>query len=294
MKTKRVNDIELLLSKLDKKQLCEFIRKECAYDDELQQRFLALGAGSLFRPDATYYQSRVNAIIEEHAGRHGYVEYRNTFNLNRAICKILEEADVAMSKQRWEVALAILEGVSYAGDDIINCGDDSAGELGSIIDECFERWHELCEEKLPQEIRSEIFDLAITNFTEEHLKGWDWWWQWMEMAITLANTPEERDCIIEVLDDVINAKGDEWSVEHNAQRAQHYKLEVMSKSGTPEEQRKFMYDNVGNPDFRKRLIQMAWDEGNHKEVLRLAKDGAKHDSRLPGLVSEWRKWELKT
>jgi hypothetical protein len=46
MKTKRVNDIELLRSKLDKKQLCEFIRKECAYDDEFQQRLLALGAGS--------------------------------------------------------------------------------------------------------------------------------------------------------------------------------------------------------------------------------------------------------
>ena len=92
MKTKRTDDIELLLSKLDKKQLCEFIRKECAYDDELQQRFLALGAGSLFRPDATYYQSRVDAIIENHAGRHGYVEYRETFDLNRAICKILEEA----------------------------------------------------------------------------------------------------------------------------------------------------------------------------------------------------------
>ena len=102
MKTKRVNDIELLLSKLDKKQLCEFIRKECAYDDEFQQRFLALGAGSLFRPDATYYQSRVDAIIENHAGRHGYVEYRETFDLNRTICKILEEADVAMNDEAIE------------------------------------------------------------------------------------------------------------------------------------------------------------------------------------------------
>ena len=295
MKTKRTDDIELLLSKLDKKQLCEFIRKECAYGDELQQRFLALGAGSLFRPDATYYQSRVDAIIENHAGRHGYVEYRETFDLNRAICKILEEADVAMNNQRWKLALAILEGVSDAGEDIINCGDDSAGELGSIIEECFERWHELCEEEqLPPKIKSEIFDLSISNFTDEHLKGWDWWWQWIEMAITLADTSEERDCIIEVLDDVINSKGDEWSVEHNVQRAQQYKLEVMSKSGTPEEQRKFMYDNIGNPDFRRRLLQMAWDEGNHKEVLRLAKDGAMHDSRLPGLVNEWRKWELKT
>ena len=32
MKTKTTNDIELLLSKLNKQQLCDFIRKECAYD----------------------------------------------------------------------------------------------------------------------------------------------------------------------------------------------------------------------------------------------------------------------
>ena len=32
MRTKKVNDIELLLSELDKEQLCEFIRDECAGD----------------------------------------------------------------------------------------------------------------------------------------------------------------------------------------------------------------------------------------------------------------------
>ena len=39
-------DIELLLSKLDKAQLCEFIKEECASNKQFKQRFLALGAGS--------------------------------------------------------------------------------------------------------------------------------------------------------------------------------------------------------------------------------------------------------
>ena len=61
----------------------------------------------------------------------------------------------------------------------------------------------------------------------------------------------------------------------------------------PEEQLKFMYENVGNPDFRRRLLQIAWDKGDYKEVLRLAVDGAIHDSDYAGLVNDWRKWELK-
>ena len=294
MRTKKVNDVERLLSELDKEQLCEFIRDECAGDKQFQQRFLALGAGTIFRPKSADYQSRVMSIIEDFEGRHGYVEYRDTFDFNRAVCKILDEADVAMNKQRWQVAIAILEGVALAGEDIINCGDDSAGELGSIVEECFAKWHELCnEEILPQKIKSEIFELSIGYFTKEHLKGWDWWWNWIQMAISLADTHEKQERIIKALDNVINSKGDEWSVKYNTQTAQRYKLEMMSKSGTPEEQRKFMYANVGNSDFRRRLLQMAWDEGNHEEVLRLAKDGITHDSEYLGLVNEWHKWELK-
>lgn len=295
MLAKKLNDIELLLSKLDKEQLCEFIRKECAYDRQFLQRFLALGAGVIFRPKSDDYQYRVRCLIVDFEGRHGYVDYRDTFRLNRAVCKIIDEADIAISNQRWEVAIAILEGVATAGEDIINCGDDSAGELGSIVEECFAKWHELCgNELLPPNIKSEIFDLSIGYFTKEYLKGWDWWWNWIQMAISLADTPEKQRLIIKALDNVINSKGDEYSTKYNMQTAQRYKLEIMSKCCTPEEQRKFMYENTDNPDFRRRLLQMAWDKGHYEEVLRLAKDGIRHDSELVGLVNEWRKWELKT
>lgn len=295
MLKKNVDNIELLLSKLDKAQLCEFIREECAGDRQFRQRFLALGAGTVFHPKPADYQSRVIGIIEDFEGRHGYVEYSDTFGLNRAVCKIIDEADVAMSNQRWEVAMAILEGVATAGEDIINCGDDSAGELGGIVEECFAKWHELCNtESLPPKIKSEIFELSISHFTEGHLKDWDWWWNWIQMAISLADTSEQQERIIKTLDNVINSNGDKWSVRYNTHIAQRYKLEIMSKSGTPEEQRKFMYENVGNPDFRRRLLQMVWDEGNYEEVLRLAKDGITHDSEMIGLVKEWHKWELQT
>ena len=165
MRAKKVNEIELLLSKLDQEHLCEFIRKECANNRQLKQRFLALGAGSIFAPKYTDYQSRVEDIIEDFAGRRGYVSYRDTFALNRAVTKILDEADEAISNHRWEVAIAALEGVAAAGEDIICCGDDSAGELGCIVEDCFSTWHELChEELLPAEVKTKIFELSISYF----------------------------------------------------------------------------------------------------------------------------------
>lgn len=293
MAKKKIDKIELLLSKLDKNQLADFIRKECADDGQLQDRFLALGVGTLFKPNPQAYTSRVEDLIEDYAGRHGYIEYRATFDFNRAVNRILDEAADAMANHQWEVAIAVLSGVAAAGDDILNSGDDSAGELGGIVDECFQMWHQLCdEESLPEHIKSEIFDLALARFNDKDLKGWDWWWDWMGMAIDFANTSERQDRLFKALD-TIKPKGDDWSAKHDAQTAQKYKLELMSRCGTAEEQLKFMYDNVANPDFRKRLIQMAWDKDDFEEVLRLAKDGVNHDAEWAGLVSDWHKWEYK-
>ena len=294
MKRKGVNDIELLLSELDKQQLCDFIRVECANDRRFQQRFLALGTGILSSPKLRDYHARILDIIEDFGDRHGYVEYSKTFRLNRAICQIIDEADVAIQNYQWDVAQAILDSIATSGEDILYCGDDSAGELGDILHYCFQKWHELSsDELLPEGKKSELFELSLTHFAEGCLKEFDWWWDWIQMAIQLADDEEKQGRIIQELDKVINIKGDEWGVNYNRQVAQRHKLEIMSKRGTPEEQFKFMCENVSNPDFRRRLLQMAWDRGDYKEVLRLAVDGSTHDSNYAGLVNDWLKWELK-
>ena len=294
MKRKGVNDIELLLSELDKQQLCDFIRVECANDRHFQQRFLSLGTGFLTSPKFCDYHARIMDVIEEFGDRHGYVEYSKTFRLNRAICQIIDEADVAIQNYQWDLAQVILDSIATSGEDILYCGDDSAGELGDILHYCFQKWHELSsDELLPEGKKSELFELSLTHFAEGCLKEFDWWWDWIQMAIQLADDEEKQGRIIQELDKVINIKGDEWGVNYNRQVAQRHKLEIMSKRGTSEEQFKFMYENVSNPDFRRRLLQMAWDRGDYKEVLRLAVDGATHDSNYAGLVNDWHKWELK-
>lgn len=294
MKTKKFNDIELLLAELDKQQLCDFIRVECANDRHFQQRFLSLGTGILSSPKLSDYRIRIMEVIEDFADRHGYVEYSKTFRLNRAICQIIDEAEVAIQNYQWDVAQAILDSIATSGEDILYCGDDSAGELGDILHYCFQKWHQLSsDELLPEGKKSELFELSLTHFAEGCLKDFDWWWDWIQIAVQLADDEEKQERIIRELDKVIDVKGDEWGVNHNRQVAQRHKLEILSRRGTPEDQLKFMYENVANPDFRRRLLQMFWNQGDFDEVLRLAKDGAVHDSERLGLVNDWHKWELK-
>lgn len=55
--------IDKLLETLDKKQLAAFIKKKCDHDAQFQERFLALGAGTLFVPDSSVYSSRIEDLI---------------------------------------------------------------------------------------------------------------------------------------------------------------------------------------------------------------------------------------
>ena len=230
MKRKGVNDIELLLSELDKQQLCDFIRVECANDRHFQQRFLSLGTGFLTSLKFCDYHARIMDMIEEFGDRHGFVEYSKTFRLNRAICQIIDEADMAIQNYQWDVAQTILDSIATSGEDILYCGDDSAGELGDILHYCFRKWRELTsDELLPEGKKSELFELFLTHFAEGCLKEFDWWWDWIQMAIQLADDEEKQERVIQELDKVINAKGDEWGVNYNRQVAQRYKLEILSK-----------------------------------------------------------------
>lgn len=293
MTKKKINDVDLLLSKLDKRQLDDFIRKECANDSQMQARLIAFEADTLFKPDPDDYSSRVKDLIEDYGGRNGFINYRSSFDFNCAVTRILEKADEAMAKGRWEVAMSVLTGISSVSEDILNSGDDSAGELGAIVSECFETWRELCaKETLPDNIRSEIFELALSRFNDKNLKGWDWWWDWIQIAIDLADTSDKQSRVIKALD-AIQPNGDDWGSMYAANTAQKYKLEMMSRCGSEDDQVRFMYDNVSNPDFREKLLQRAWNKGNFEEVLRLAKDGVDHDRDYAGLVSDWREWEYK-
>ena len=73
MAKQKKDKIDLLLSKLDKTQLADFIRKECSNNRQFQDRFLALGAGTLFIPEPKKYASRVKSLIKTYSDRYGFI-----------------------------------------------------------------------------------------------------------------------------------------------------------------------------------------------------------------------------
>ena len=82
MTTKIIDNVYLLLSKLDRTQLEDFIRKECTADGKFQEKFLKLGTKILFNPNPENYAERVADLIEDYTENQIKFMYDNVSNHN--------------------------------------------------------------------------------------------------------------------------------------------------------------------------------------------------------------------
>ncbi len=82
MTTKIIDNVDLLLSKLDRTQLEDFIRKECTADGKFQEKFLKLGTKILFNPNPENYAERVADLIEDYTENQIKFMYDNVSNHN--------------------------------------------------------------------------------------------------------------------------------------------------------------------------------------------------------------------
>lgn len=248
----------------------------------------------IFKLNAADYTAGIRKLIEKHGGKRGYVEYDIVPAFKLDVMEILREADLAILSHQFEIAKVVLVGVSDAAEDIADCGDDSGGELIGIIDKCFDLWHHLCAEKdLPEGLRSELFEYFVSNFTGENLKGWNSWWDWMEMAVSMADSTKQQERLLEVLDNIGNDNRHEQDEIYYLRNIEKYKVEILFKMKTPEERGRFLYENAQNPDFRRKLLHLTWENEDYEEVFRLASEGVSHDAECAELVKEWRQWEFK-
>ncbi len=295
MKRNKVNE---LLDALDKERLMDFIRKECANDIDVKTRFLSMGTSEKFRPDPAAYSSRIDRLMCQYGDRNGYIPYNKTFEFSSEVGRILSEAEEAIGGGRWKVAFAALLGVADVAEDILCCGDDSCGNLGSLVEECFNGWRNLASRPdLPTDVKAKIFSLAMDKFRSGDLKGWDWHWNWIDLAISSAATSAEQNIVQKEIDSILDRSAknntDDYSARYEYNTARSYKLKLMSKSCADEQIREYLYQNKDYSDFRKKLLQMAWEEGKDDEVLRLAQDGLENDKEYAGLMMDWRGWEFK-
>lgn len=279
-----------LLKLLSHNTLKRFVHDTCAADSKFRQLFVAKHIHFLYAESKDLYTKQLQALINIYSDKHGFVGYRDARHLGNAVTEIAEEAKADLANGQTQksmfMALAIIEEMP----DLLNNADDSNGYIGGSIEEAFSVLDTLCGSELSETQHEELFNHLLTLFEKNSLRGWDWHFQPIALAINLVKSDREKGKIKTALDQ-IKPNGKSWDWDYR--KAQELTLALIKKTENSEAAERFIGKNLSNPQFRVESIEKALKAKDYLKVETLANEGIIQDEKdAPGLADDWRNYLL--
>jgi hypothetical protein len=286
-KTKSVSQqVKELLKEISHKELIEFVQENSKKDKKFRNYFLASFGHLSQNQSKEFYQKQIHSILQTAAGRDGWIGWSDMKYVVNTTEPFLENAEKYLANNNFEnvffISTALLEEMTEA----FQYGDDSNGDLGYFIESAMELLSNLTKEKIPTQLKQEIFEYCISAFKQKLFDGWDWHLGMLHIACELVEQERGVDIILSCLD-TING-------EYERERAQSFKLNLLRKFKDQKEVEKYINKHISNSSIRTIEIEKAFKSKNFERVVNLSKDGIKCDEKdKPGLVKVWYNWLLK-
>jgi hypothetical protein len=266
-------------------QLRDYIREMCVVDKEFRLMFMAKFASLASPASKTLYAGQIRQCVDMYTGNHGYIEYRNARSLADMVAPIIDEGTLALEfgdvQKAMFVAMAALEELTK----VINMADDSGGYIGGLISEADDILRKLSEAGIDDTFHSELFNTLVDTYEKGYMKGWDWHRNLLDYAINMVSGDKEKGRITTLLAN-IKPSGKHWDYDYRY--AQTQMLALLRKTASEQEAVEYMFNHLGNSEFRKELISRAMSSEDYATARRLAEDGFKYDMKdAPGLADDW-------
>lgn len=287
-KPSEMEQVDKLLHLLPHEELKAFIRNYCKKDKQVRGQFL-FSYMDLCVGQKELYAQQIQALIKSYSDRYGFIEYRDTVNLGRSVCGLLDEAADWPQRGKTSQAIYLAEATIEKMADVINNTDDSSEEIGGCISTAIQLLADLAKSELESPSHKELFQWAIKQYKANTLEGWDWHLEFIRIAIDLAQLPQEKKQLLSILEKIQSCDEDSWDY----QQILNLRLQIIRKTENEEAAIRFMEANLSNPTFRKFLIEKALSEKNYPRVEELTNEGIKQDEKnKPGLVADWKNYLL--
>lgn len=286
-KTKSVSQqVKELLKTISHNELIYFVQENSKKDTKFRNYFLASFGHLSQNQSKEFYQKQIHSILQSAAGRDGWIGWSDMKYVVNTTEPFLENAEKYLISNNFEnvffISTALLEEMTEA----FQYGDDSNGDLGYFIESAMELLSNLTKEKIPTQLKQEIFEYCISAFKQKLFEGWDWHLGMLHTACELIDKESDADIILDCLDSV---NGD-----YERERAQSFKLDLLRKFKNEEEVEKYINKHISNSYIRTKEIEKAFKNKDFKRVIQLSEDGIKCDEKdKPGLVKNWYNWLLK-
>ena len=255
-------------------------------DKQFRNLFLSNFAHLNESQSKEFYQKRIKSVVNSATDRHGFIGWHEMKYLEQGIDPIIAIAEKQLESNNYLSAIYICTALMEEMTEAIQFSDDSNDSIGGIIDSSYEMLYDIATKDISVDIKTELFNYCITAFKKRLFDGWDWHTGILNIAYELTDNEDEADIILKCLDTV--------NGEYEKERAQSFKLDIISKYKDTEEVQKFIDKHITNSSVRNTEIEKAVKNNEFEKAIKLCKDGIKCDEEdKPGLAKKWYDWLLE-
>jgi hypothetical protein len=307
---RRADEVEAALSRLSADALTSLARRAARDSREFRSMLLledalASGAGEI----STYRR-----IIADFAAltkdRDGYVPYPRTREAIRGAERLRAAADEWIASGDADRAMTVYQAIVEELREVMRSVDDSNGYVSGAISDAIERIATSAQQVTSADRRKEVFEYALQMATDRRFGGWDWAWDFLEMASQLADTRELEDRLIETLSSIagdredVLADGDEAEEGEDDLRAGFLQegalrmiLGILDRRGDAAATAQFVRSHLHATSVRRWAVERAFAMGEYDVVRELAEEEIERTPTRPwavrGGAHEWTNWLLR-
>jgi len=284
------NSIDAILDSLDRKELVRIIKEQADMDENVESKIIA--KYSICDLTKGEYKKIISSALNRCMNR-GFIPYNASSSACSGAESVLGKAQDNLKAGRVAQALTAAQAVLEKMVAALQYADDSGGSIGSCIESSLEIYQDASKRKLDEKTRKDPINYLVKDWDNERYKGWDWGLQLLEMAIDIHVGQSEAEKVLAAIESCFeNSAPNEKHKWHDG-TVYRLKHKVLFKTGKTGEAERFFNENLHVPEFRRIAIEEAFKNKNYERVIELVDSGIESDTKLAGLVHEWKRWKLK-
>ena len=289
-------EVDEAIGTMSQEEIIDLVRSYALRNREFRLTLLAQSTPRSGGGSKSAYRELVKESLRSGMDHHGFIDYWSGRRAVKGVEELLNKAVKLAESSKSEQAIPIFQAVIEELVPALQFADDSNGDIGGAIEWAFEEFYK-CIEKIQDPItRKDLFYYCLTEAKHKQYEGWDWKWNFLQLAGELVSSDEQEKELFAILDKVLRAKqSSEFTDQYDQEQAIQIKLEVIRKRGNEKDVNQFINDNIHHTPILRLAIEQAFANKDFKKVIELAKQGIRQDTvrRYHGLVNEWFEWLLK-
>jgi hypothetical protein len=287
-----VTDLDTILSGLGRDELVDLVKEQAKSDAIFRSMVITDHNSSLYSKES--YRRIILLSVDSAMGHQGFIPNTKIPAACRGARLVLDKAEKLIDEGKPADALSAAQAVLENMLPVLQVAEDLEDGIGSCIKMSLELFRKALKHDLGETARESFFDYLVRECKNSLHISRDMWAELLEITIEFHSGSKEADEILQSVETLFADGKVIKKYQEDEGIVYRMKLIALNRTGKEEAAKKFFEENSHVAEFRRMSLEKAFNEKDFDKVTVLAKSGIKHDSRVPGLVKEWKKWELKS